>query len=502
MPPAPPSRPTSLPATTRAPRRVAIARAARTLLGALVLALAGPLGAAGTPPRPDALPPEVDQALQRARIPASALAVVVREAASGREVLAHNENQPVNPASLAKLIVTAAALEQLGPAWTWATPVWLQGPVRDGVLDGSVFVRGSGDPKLVVERVWLLLRRIQQAGVREIRGDIVLDNGAFAMPPGSAADFDGQPTRPYNVRPSALLLNYHVVTYTFVPDAAAGVARVIAEPELAATAFDRSVPLATGPCEDWAGALKASFEPGRARFAGRYPAACGTLSWPVADLHPASYNARLVDALWREMGGRLGGQVREGGAPATAPPSFELRSPPLLEVVREINKFSNNVMAENLALTLAAQAAGPGRPVTPAMAREHLHRWLAGKVGELPAETVIDNGSGLSRSKRMSAAQIAQLLQRSFDGPTMSELMSSLPISGVDGTMRRSRATPGRAHLKTGSLDEVSGRAGYVLSDSGRRYVLVAIVNHERAQAARPALDALLAWVMRDAPPR
>jgi D-alanyl-D-alanine carboxypeptidase/D-alanyl-D-alanine-endopeptidase (penicillin-binding protein 4) len=477
-------------------------QAARAGLGTLLLALAGALGAAGAPQRPDALPPEVDQALQRARIPASVLAVVVRDAASGREVLAHNESRPVNPASLAKLIVTTAALEQLGPAWTWVTPVWLQGPVRDGVLDGSVFVRGSGDPKLVIERVWLLLRRIQQAGVREIRGDIVLDNGAFVLPPGSAADFDGQPTRPYNVRPSALLLNYHVVTYTFVPDATAGVARVIAEPELAATTFDRSVPLASGPCEDWAGALKAVFEPGRTRFTGRFPAACGTLSWPVADPHPASYNARLVDALWREMGGRLGGQVREGNAPTATPPSFELRSPPLLEVAREINKFSNNVMADNLALTLAAQAAGPGRPATPAMAREHLQRWLEARIGELPGETVLDNGSGLSRSKRIGAAQLAQLLQRAYDGPTMSELMSSLPISGVDGTMRRARATPGRAHLKTGSLDEVSGRAGYVLSDSGRRYVLVVVVNHERAQAARPALDALLAWVMRDAPPR
>ena len=471
-------------------------------LAAAVLAVPGASRAAGAPPPADALPPEVDQALRQARIPASALVAAVRELPSGREVLAHQEHLPVNPASLAKLLVTAAALEQLGPAWSWVTPVWLQGPVQGGVLEGSVHVRGTGDPKLVVERVWLLLRRIQQAGVREIRGDIVLDSSAFALPPGSPADFDGQPARAYNVRPAALLLNYHVVTYTFVPDPAAGVARVIAEPELAATAFDRSVPLAAGPCEDWAGAIRPSFEPGRTRFAGRYPAACGVLSWPVADPQPATYNARLVEALWREMGGRLGGRVREGSAPAGVPPSFELRSPPLLEVVREINKFSNNVMAENLALTLAAQAVGATAPATPALAREHLRRWLAGKAGELPAQTVVDNGSGLSRATRMSAAQLALVLQRAFDSPTMPELMSSLPISGVDGTMRRSRASAGRAHLKTGSLDDVAGRAGYVLSDSGRRYAFVAVVQHERAGAARPALDALLQWVMRDAPPR
>lgn len=97
---------------------------------------------------------------------------------------------------------------------------------------------------------------------------------------------------------------------------------------------------------------------------------------------------------------------------------------------------------------------------------------------------------------------MARLLLQAYDSPVMSELMSSLPITGLDGTLRRSRATPGQAHLKTGSLRDVNGVAGYVLSDSGRRYVLVAIVNHPQAAAARPALDALVQWTLRDAPRR
>ena len=277
-------------------------------------------------------------------------------------------------------------------------------------------------------------------------------------------------------------------------------ARVSAEPPLAGTVVDRSVPLAAGPCGDWRAALKAGFEPGRTRFAGTYPTACGELAWPVADPQPATYDARLIEALWREMGGQLhGARARRARAPADLPPSFEWRSPPLAEVVRDINKFSNNLMAQQLFLTLALQAA-PQQPATPEAARDahelgdRAHRRVragqaprrATQPGRPPSELVIDNGSGLSRSTRISAQRLARLLLQAYDSPVMSEFMSSLPISGLDGTLRRSRATPGRAHLKTGSLRDVAGVAGYVLSDSGRRYVLVAIVNHPQA-GCRPA---------------
>jgi len=455
------------------------------------------LGAAAAS-RADGLPPEADLALQRARVPEDALAVVIRELGSERTVLSAQPQRPVNPASLTKLLTTLAALDRLGPAWTWATPVWLLGPLHDGVLEGSVVIKGSGDPKLVIERLWLLLRRVQQLGVREIRGDIVLDSSAFAVPEGSPADFDGDASRPYNVRPNALLLNYRSVTYTFVPDPAAGIARVLVEPALAGSTVDRSVPLAAGACNDWRAALKASFIE-RVRFAGSYATACGEQSWSVADPLPASYSARLIEALWKEMGGRLAGSVHEGLAPPGVKPSFEWLSPPLAEVVRDINKFSNNVMAQQLFYSLDL-LRHPAQPATTAGARETLRRWLVDKLGELPPELAIDNGSGLSRDTRVTASMLARLLTLAFDSPVMPELMASLPIAGVDGTMLRARTTPGRAHLKTGSLRDVAAVAGYVISDSGRRYVLVAIIQHPNANAARPALDALVQWTVRDAP--
>ena len=441
------------------------------------------------------LPSEVEAALQRARVPPEAVSVVVQEVGSGRSLLSVNPRTPMNPASVVKLLTTAAALDQLGPAWTWSTPVWLQGRVVDGVLDGSLIIKGSGDPKLVLERAWLMLRRVQQLGVREIRGDIVLDSSAFVVPEVAPGEFDGEAIRAYNVRSGALLFNYKAAIYTFVPDAARGVALIVSEPPLAGQQVERSVPLSAGPCDDWAGALKASFSATRVRFGGSYPATCGEQTWVLADPVPATYNQRFIEGLWREMGGKLGGTVREGTAPADVKPSFESRSPPLIEVVREINKFSNNVMAQQLFLSLAL--ARPGAYVaTPEAARDAMKRWLADRFGELPPELVIDNGSGLSRETRLTAAWLARVLQLAWDSPWMPELMSSLPITGVDGTLRRSRGALGRAHLKTGSLREVAARAGYVLAANGRRYVLVVMVNHANAIAARPAMDALVQWTM------
>ncbi|MBX3605126.1 MAG: D-alanyl-D-alanine carboxypeptidase/D-alanyl-D-alanine-endopeptidase [Piscinibacter sp.] len=459
------------------------------MLAALAAALACSVAAAR-------LPPEVYAALERARVPPEALSVVVQEAGSTRTRLAWQEQALQNPASLTKLWTTYAALDLLGPAWAWTTPVWLQGSVTDGVLEGDLVIKGSGDPKLVPERLWLLLRRVQALGVREIRGDIVLDRSAFMVPEQNPGDFDGEPLRPYNVRPDALLLAYKSVLLSFTPDTQRGVALVGVEPTLSGLRTDASVPLSAAPCGDWRGDLRPDFSDAqRVRLAGSYPLACGEKQWSLAYADPKSYNERLLVGLWRELGGKLGGGVRDGAAPATRP-NFELVSPPLADVVREINKYSNNVMAQQLFLTLGLVRGTGG---TPEAARDVLRRWLAERLGARAADgAVLDNGSGLSRETRLSALQLARLLQSAWASPVMPELLASLPVSGTDGTLMRSKAPAGRAHLKTGSLRDVAGVAGFVLSATGRRYVLVAVLNHPNANAARPALDALVQWAITD----
>ncbi|MCJ0765874.1 D-alanyl-D-alanine carboxypeptidase/D-alanyl-D-alanine endopeptidase [Variovorax terrae] len=467
-----------------------------TFKSLLAGALAG-LAAAAALAQP--LPAEVDAALARARIPRDAVTMLVADA-EGRAAprLSHRAGAQVNPASIMKLVTTYAALDQLGPAFTWSTPVFMEGAVRDGTLFGNLYIRGQGDPKLVLERLWLLLRRVQGLGVKAIAGDIVLDRSAFEVAPQDPGAFDGEPLRPYNAAPDALLVNFKSVMMTFQPDRAAGSAQVSFEPPLAGVQMQAAVPLANGAadCGDWRGALKADFgDPQRIRFAGAYPLACGEKTWPVAYVEPASYALRAVQGLWRDMGGRLAGQVRDGRVPAGLQPAFEAGSPALAEVVRDINKYSNNVMAQQVFLTLSLQQKGLG---TFEGSREWLAQWWKERFGT-PDAPFTENGSGLSRSDRLSAQALARLLQAAWLSPVMPELVSSLPVTGVDGTLRRSKARAvGAAHLKTGSLRDVAGVAGFVHAASGRRYVLVAIVNHANAAAARPALDALIDWAAKD----
>ncbi len=450
------------------------------------------------PPAP--LPAPVEAALAQARLPRDAIVVEIVEVGQAPPRLSHRADASVNPASLMKLITTYAALDLLGPSYTWTTPVYAEGEVVEGVLRGNLYLQGRGDPKLVMERLWMLLRRVQQMGIREVQGDIVLDRSAFELPVGDPGAFDDEPLRPYNVLPDALLINYKSVVIGFVPEIARGRARVTVDPPLHGFLVDDTVPLdLTAACGDWRAALKAEpGDPARLRLRGAYPARCGEMQWPMAYADPRGYNAQAVLGMWRTLGGQLTGTVREGTVPAGLAPLAQSVSPTLAEVVRDINKFSNNVMARQLFLTLGRERRGVG---SPALAGAVVEDWLRDRLGALDPGLVIDNGAGLSREARASAAFFTRLLQRAWADPVMPELMASLPVSGRDGTLRRSRAVAGQAHLKTGSLRDVAGLAGYVLGESGRRYTFVAIVNHPNASAARPVLDALVDWTVRDRPP-
>jgi serine-type D-Ala-D-Ala carboxypeptidase/endopeptidase (penicillin-binding protein 4) len=483
----------------RSPTMLPVKRCLSLLLLGLTVAVGQALAQA------TALPSEVDRALQASRLPPQALALWVAPLeAPETSRWTWRETQPHNPASLAKLVTTWAALEQLGPAWRWRTPVWVTGPIdpRTGVLRGDLVLQGRGDPTLVLERLWLLLRRVQQLGIREIQGDIILDSRAFAPDSQQPGDFDGEAWRPGNVRPDALLFNFKSWTLQLQPDPARGVAWLTSDLPLP-LAQDR-VPIKPGPCTDprgslqanWLGDASASAQP--LRLAGHLPSACGEQRWPLADADPASFNGRLLLALWREMGGSLKGKVRAGEAPAREPPRFEWTSLALAEVVRDINKHSNNLMAEQLALTLALQSGT--EPVDAAAARAFLQRWLQQRMGWEAGSFVWDNASGLSRQTRMSAQQLGQLLVRAWQSPVMPEFVASLPLAGLDGTLSREPGRFGealaRAHMKTGSLRDVSAVAGYLIARSGKRYAVVALLQHPQVTQGRAVLDAVLrsAW--------
>ena len=426
----------------------------------------------------------------------SVLVLPVEDEGQGRASklprLSHRADVSVNPASLMKLVTTSAALELLGPSFTWRTPVYVEGVVREGVLQGNLYVRGQGDPRLGVEKLWQLMRRVQGLGIQRIEGDIVLDRSAFEVPWRDPGSFDGEPLRPYNATPDALLINFKSLLIHWVPDRAAQEVRIHMEPPLAGVQFPTQLPLTPGECGDYRNAVKADFsDPLKPRFSGAYPASCGEKIWPVAYADPSQFAPRAILGMWQQLGGQLRGVVRDGVVPAQLKPVFWHESAPLAEVVRDINKYSNNVMAQQLFLSLSLQQQGLGKQ---ANSQEIVNRWWRERVA-MPPPT-LDNGSGLSREERVTPAALARLLQVMWRSPVMPDLMASLPVAGQDGTLRRSQ-TQSRAHLKTGSLRDVIGVAGYVHGQDGRRWVLVAIVNHPQASAGRPVLDALMDWVGR-----
>jgi len=474
------------------------------------LGVAGGVLAAGGGALAQSLPAPVEAALARAQIPREAVSIYAAPVEAQRPVrLAWQTRTAMNPASVMKLVTTYAALEQLGPAYVWRTPVYLDGVVDQGAFRGTVYIQGAGDPKLVSERLWLLLGRLQGMGVKVIVGDVVLDHSAFQVSGHDAAAFDNEPFRPYNAGPDALLINYKTQVLGFIPDPAAGVARIHYELPMAGVQAPASVPLAPAgtACGDWRAQLQADWsDPQRIQLLGRYPASCGDKNWPVALAGPERFAARAIEGMWRSMGGQITGRVRDGQVPPGLKPAWDNVSPALTEVVRDINKFSNNVMARQLFLTLGrplstTNDASGIAPVTLQDAQAAVARTVRDLTSATtcgPEQLVLDNGSGLSRTESSTAACLGHWLRALWASPTMPDLVASLPLTGVDGTARRWEGAAGHARIKTGSLAGVAAAAGYVDGVSGQRHVVVGLVQHPRAAQARPVLEALLNWARQD----
>ena len=426
------------------------------------------------------------------------MAVVVQSLSGGGITLALNDKAPMNPASTMKLVTTYAALNLLGPAYTWSTEAFADGPIEGGVLQGDLALRGAGDPKLVIEELWLLVQKIRSFGVREIRGDLVLDRSAFDVTAEDPGAFDGEMMRPYNAAPDTLLLNYKALRFNFIPDSDGKKVHVAVLPPLSGMIVPAQVRAADGPCGDWHVQLQADFsDPFAPVFRGAYPIACGERDWHVSALTSNQFFGAAFRALWEGSGGQWSGQVREGIVPALARRIAVHESAPLADVMRDINKFSNNVMARQVLLTIGYEAAHHDAPGTAERGAQAVHQWLAANQLEMP-ELAIENGSGRSRVEKVAAASLARLLAHAYNGPLMPEFLASLPLAGVDGTMKSRNAAVGNAHVKTGLLSNVRAIAGYVFAQSGRRYVVVSIINHPNSAAAQPAHDALLEWIYRN----
>ena len=404
-----------------------------------------------------------------------------------------NTDTPRLTASTAKLYTTYAALVRLGPATTLKTEVWQNGE--------DLTIVGSGDPSLTVERLSSLLRQLRAQGIQDIRGNIVLDRSRFG--PSSALPFDptafdGKPMRPYNVGPDALLLNFRAIQIVLTPQNGTVLARL--DTPLAGAELDNHLQLGDGPCSDWKDNVQSNINGNfKITLKGKFPRSCTSQTLQLAAHGPElvgetganKYAEALIRGLWQEMGGHWSGKAVSGTKPASATLIASSESQPVAQLVRDINKYSNNVMARQLFLLLA------DAPSTQAAAEQALRQTLAAR-GVPMQHLVVENGSGLSRKEATTAEDMAGLLRVIWHDPRMPEMLSSLPIGGTDGTLKKNKhngGDTGRIRLKTGSLENTRAAAGYVQDNSGHWHTLVILIQDPKATvnygALREAIDQL-----------
>ncbi|MFA6013781.1 MAG: D-alanyl-D-alanine carboxypeptidase/D-alanyl-D-alanine-endopeptidase [Gallionellaceae bacterium] len=463
------------------------------------------------------LPKEVLTALKQSNIPLTATGIVVRQVNAKSPLIQINTQQSMNPASTMKLLTTYAALELLGPAYVWKTEAYLDGKLDNGVLRGNLILKGYGNPKLTVEQLWLWLSELRARGLRDIQGDLILDRSAFELPAHNPAEFDNDPLRAYNVGPDALLLNFNTLRLRYLPDG--NQLKVFSTPPLDNIEIINQLAPQTAPnCDNWDDTIRIKARGDSVVFEGGYPSECGEREQNINVMPHTRYVASMFNAIWKEVGGTYIGNTREGNLTGSAKLFATHYSEPLALIIRDINKFSNNVMARQLFIslslpggqnppqTLTSPAPASQPPVSEADSAATIPRsiqitkhWLTQKKLNFP-ELVIENGAGLSRLERISPKHLADLLQSATESPLNAEFTASLPILGVDGSLRkRLKSSPAtrNAHLKTGTLEGVKTVAGYVKSKNGKEWILVFFINHPNAKHAGAAQDALIEWVQK-----
>ncbi|HEX6260690.1 MAG TPA: D-alanyl-D-alanine carboxypeptidase/D-alanyl-D-alanine-endopeptidase, partial [Woeseiaceae bacterium] len=445
------------------------------------------------------LPPGVRDVLDRRQLPDSNLSLYVENLRTGETILAWNENQPRNPASVAKLLTTLVALETLGPSYTWKTDIFFAGEIKDDALEGDLLFKGYGDPFLTTERLWTMLHAVRDTGINRIDGNLLLDDSYFDIGEYDPAAFDNAPLRAYNVAPNALLMNFKVVQYQFTPDAGGAKVKVRLHPELENLQVVNQLSIGDGSCGGYQRGITITpnEDVDQMIFSGTFPRGCTSYEMNRTALNHNDFAYGLIKSIWSEMGGELAGGWKNVATPEKLKPVLSFRSPTLAEIITMVNKYSNNVMAHQLLYTLAAEQFGA--PGTEENGRLVVQQWLEERgfdVGELR----YDNGAGLSRDARMTARHLVDLLRYAYRSRYMPEFMSSMSLSGLDGTLSsrfRNDALTGMAHIKTGSLDNVTSIAGFLQSRSGDRYIVVSLHNDNNVHrgTGQEVQEALLRWV-------
>lgn len=443
---------------------------------------------------PQALPDRVKKILRKYKVSEDALSIYIKDVHAQGALIQHKIDTPRNPASTMKLLTTWGVLKELGAAYRWKTEVWTRGEIHNGVLVGDLIIKGKGDPFLTYEHFWQLLHDLKIKGLRSIQGNLLIDNSYFTVTQRDRAAFDNQPERVYNALPAATMFNFHASRFLLTPNKEENKVDLGIFPSIPNLQIDNQLQLVKGRCRSRHTRPKLKQINGRWVMKGKYSADCGQRFVMRLVSEPEQHIFHAFRDFWLGMGGKLSGQVGTTVVQEGDKRFHTYVSAPLASQIRLINKWSNNVMTRQLLLTLAAKKSEqPTEQQGYALLKAALEEQGLNTLG-----LVIENGSGLSRKARVSASLLGELLLKAWHDPYRPEFISSLPLLGEDGTLfqRFNRHDlRGRGHLKTGTLQNVSALAGYLLTRNGRHLAVVIQHNGKRAGRAGHAIqNALLEW--------
>jgi len=463
------------------------------------------------------------------------------------------------PASTMKLVPSFIALDTLGADFVWHTRVYHTGLIIDDTLYGDLIIQGSGDPKMTHERLQQLLYQVQASGIRHIDGDMIVDSAVFHNVTKDPAAFDNAPLRPYNASPDGFLVNFSTIGIKSYP-ADNGSASLTYTPQLANYQMPSRIDVRQAACGQARYSLAPKWQTNRLVLNTDLPNSCQEHAFYIAYPDAKEFAARVIAAKWQELGNTLSGNVITQETPydpakktkpakglAALPmsplPVVSYASLNLRQQVHDINHFSNNVMAEQVALSIGAyhqknptvnhanksindktidsqtinnqtmnhklnhhkasslyQFGNPTVTDYPA-ALQTINEWWQNHLESPPP--YLTNGSGLCRDCTITAANLNELLTYAYNQPSFDAYVHSLGVAGITGTITThserlpESAAIGRAWIKTGTLNNVTSMAGYVKGLSGQDYVVVGIINSEHAlntYTARTVLDTMLDW--------
>jgi D-alanyl-D-alanine carboxypeptidase/D-alanyl-D-alanine-endopeptidase (penicillin-binding protein 4) len=497
----------------------------RSLLLMLVLCSSSFFCIATTTVDSPRIPESITNSLARNQIPLDAISISVTEIEagkpgkfSGKNVLAWRATESMNPASTMKVLTTLAGLDILGPQYRWRTKIFTDGVIRQGTLKGNLYLQGSGDPKLIPEELAKLMKDLQSLGIQKIDGNLFFDRSAFAPSAMEHNTIDGESLRAYNVPPDPLLYAFRTLSFQLGKSKTADFIDISYTPALSQLKIVNQMQLVDRACDNWKNNLRFNLDPETpsstdqaltAQFSGTFPSTCKGVNYNIVALDANTFLTQGFAAAWELAGGTWAQAPtgKDGEVPLAARLLLQFEGINLGDDVQDINKYSNNVMARQLLLTLALEKMG--KPATTANGEIIIQSWLK-QNGLNFSGLVIENGSGLSRNEVITTEQMNKLLLTARNLPVGEVFYNSLPIAGTDGTMRNRLMTSLRkflhlkkkpeARIKTGSLADVRAISGYVVSKSGKMYAVSSFINHPNAWKGLEAHDQLLSWLLEDGP--